>query len=187
LGIVWIAAHSPHAKGRVERSFQTAQDRLVKGLRVAGVRTLEEANRYLEEEFVAWWNQHLMVVPANAADAHRALGATHDLSGSLCHVDSREVDNDYTIRLDGKRYRIVSDAMPTGLRSLPQEHAGLPEEAVTAHVAGGGRSLAHAGRARLIAKFHKERRAKAARRSSDLRAFYIRRPLLGDFTKADLS
>jgi hypothetical protein len=52
LSIVWIAAHSPQAKGRVERSFQTAQDRLVKGLRVAGVTTLEEANRYLHEEFL---------------------------------------------------------------------------------------------------------------------------------------
>ena len=52
LGIVWIGAHSPQAKGRVERSFQTAQDRLVKGLRVAGAKTLEQANAYLETEFV---------------------------------------------------------------------------------------------------------------------------------------
>jgi transposase len=52
LGIGWIAAHSPQAKGRVERSFQTAQDRLVKGLRVAGARTLEEANSYLEAEYL---------------------------------------------------------------------------------------------------------------------------------------
>jgi transposase len=116
LGIAWIPAHSPQAKGRVERSFQTAQDRLVKGLRVAGVRTLEEANRYLEKEFLPWWNQHLVVAPANPADAHRALGAAHDLAASLCYVEHREVDNDYTIRLDGKRYRIESKAMPTGLR-----------------------------------------------------------------------
>lgn len=116
LGITWIAAHSPQAKGRVERSFQTAQDRLVKGLRVAGAGSLEEANRYLEQEFLPWWNQHLVVAPANPADAHRALGAEHDLAASLCSVESREVDNDYTIRLDGKRYRIVSHAMPTGLR-----------------------------------------------------------------------
>ena len=116
LGMAWIAAHSPQAKGRVERSFQTAQDRLVKGLRVAGARTLEEANRYLEEEFVPWWNQHLTVEPANPADAHRALGETHDLSASLCYVESREVANDYTIRLDGKRYRIESKPMPAGLR-----------------------------------------------------------------------
>jgi len=43
LGVVWIAAHSPQAKGRVERNFGTAQDRLVKGLRVAGAKTLEQA------------------------------------------------------------------------------------------------------------------------------------------------
>ena len=116
LGITWIPAHSPQAKGRVERSFQTAQDRLVKGLRVAGARTLEEANRYLSEEYLPWWNQHLVVEPANPADAHRPLGATHDLAASLCYVESREVDNDYTIRLDGKRYRIVCKAVPAGLR-----------------------------------------------------------------------
>jgi len=75
LGITWIAAHSPQAKGRVERSFQTAQDRLVKGLRVAGVKTLAEANRHLEQEFLPWWNQHLVVMPVNPADAHRPLDA----------------------------------------------------------------------------------------------------------------
>jgi transposase InsO family protein len=48
LGIAWIAAHSPQAKGRVERNFGTAQDRLVKGMRVAGVKTLEQANQYAE-------------------------------------------------------------------------------------------------------------------------------------------
>jgi hypothetical protein len=53
LDIVWIPAHSPQAKGRVERGFSTAQDRLVKGLRVAGVRTLEQANMYLERQFLS--------------------------------------------------------------------------------------------------------------------------------------
>src|SRR6202521_2805174 len=56
LGITWIAAHSPQAKGRVERNFKTAQDRLVKGLRVAGAKTIEQANAYLETEFTPWWN-----------------------------------------------------------------------------------------------------------------------------------
>jgi biotin operon repressor len=51
LDIEWIAAHSPQAKGRVERGFGIAQDRLVKGLRVAHAKTLEEANAYLENEF----------------------------------------------------------------------------------------------------------------------------------------
>ena len=116
LGIVWIPAHSPQAKGRVERSFGTAQDRLVKGLRVAGTRTLDEANQYLEEEFLPWWNQHLVIAPATAADAHRTLGPEHDLAASLSRVESRQVDNDYTFALDGQRHRITNAPMPAGLR-----------------------------------------------------------------------
>lgn len=107
LGITWIAAHSPQAKGRVERSFQTAQDRLVKGLRVAGARTIEEANRYLEQEFVPWWNQHLVVVPANPTDAHRRLEAAHDLPSALSHVETRQLTNDYTFQFQGTRYQMV--------------------------------------------------------------------------------
>jgi len=107
LGIVWIAAHSPQAKGRVERSFSTAQDRLVKGLRVAGAKTMEEANRYLGQEFLPWWNQHLTVAPANPTDAHRRLGPEHNLAASLSRVETRLVDSDYTIRLDTKIYLIA--------------------------------------------------------------------------------
>src|SRR6202011_4116368 len=65
LAIPWIAAHSPQAKGRIERSFGTAQDRLVKGLRVAGVKTIEQANQYLQEDYLVWWDQELTVEPAN--------------------------------------------------------------------------------------------------------------------------
>jgi hypothetical protein len=57
LGIGKIPAHSPQAKGRIERSFQTMQDRLVKGLRRAAASSLEEANRYLQQQFVAEWNE----------------------------------------------------------------------------------------------------------------------------------
>jgi transposase len=116
LGVLWIGAHSPQAKGRVERSFGTAQDRLVKGLRVAGANTLEEANRYLQEEFLPWWNQHLVVAPDNPTDAHRPLGKEHDLAAALCVVDTRQVGNDYTIRLDGKLYQIAVGAVRAGLR-----------------------------------------------------------------------
>src|SRR6266571_1051563 len=52
LGIIWIGAHSPQAKGRIERFFGTAQDRLVKGLRLAKAASLEEANTYLEGEYL---------------------------------------------------------------------------------------------------------------------------------------
>lgn len=116
LGIGWQAAHSPQAKGRVERSFGTAQDRLVKGLRVAGVKTLEQANRYLEEEFLPWWNQHLCVEPAQAADAHRPLGPGHDLAAALSRVETRQVGNDYTFRWEGRLYQIARADVRTGLR-----------------------------------------------------------------------
>ena len=116
LNIGWIAAHSPQAKGRVERSFQVAQDRLVKGLRVAGASTLEQANRYLQQEFLRWWNQHLRVLPANPSDAHRALGSEHDLTAALSHVEMRQVDNDYTFRNDNKKYQILRADVRTGLR-----------------------------------------------------------------------
>ena len=116
LGIVWIGAHSPQAKGRVERSFQTAQDRLVKGLRVAGAKTLEQANVYLETEFMPWWNQTLAVDPAGAADAHRPLDQQQSLAASLSYVETRQVNNAYTIQFDNKIYQIARSDIRAGLR-----------------------------------------------------------------------
>lgn len=116
LAIGWTAAHSPQAKGRVERSFRTAQDRLVKGLRVAGAGTVQDANRYLEREFLPWWNQHLTVLPASPTDAHRPLGAQHDLAAILSVVETRTVANDYTFQFQGKQYQIARQDVCTGLR-----------------------------------------------------------------------
>ena len=116
LGIVWKAAHSPQAKGRIERSFKTAQDRLVKGLRLAGAATLEEANAYLEKKFLPWWNKTLRYAPASAEDAHRPLGKEHDLASALSQVESRQVANDYTIRFEGKLYQISRADVRSGLR-----------------------------------------------------------------------
>jgi transposase-like protein len=116
LHVVWIPAHSPQAKGRVERQFLTAQDRLVKGMRVSGARTIEEANAYLEEEFLPWWNRTLTVDPAHAADAHRPLGKEHDLEAILSHVEQRQVTNDYTVRYSGKVYQIDRQDIRVGMR-----------------------------------------------------------------------
>jgi transposase len=116
LQIAWIAAHSPQAKGRIERAFSTAQDRLVKGLRLARAITLEQANQYLQKKFLPWWNQTLKVQPASLADAHRALGRDHDLASSLSHIESRRVANDYTIRHQGKLYQIARSGIRPGLR-----------------------------------------------------------------------
>jgi transposase len=116
LGITWIAAHSPQAKGRVERNFGTAQDRLVKGMRVAGVKTIEQANEYLTNDYLAWWERELTVEAANRDDAHRPLEKSHNLAASLSHVETRQVRNDYTLRWDGRLYQIERQAVVSGLR-----------------------------------------------------------------------
>ena len=92
------------------------QDRLVKGLRVAGAKTLEQANAYLVSEFLPWWNTTLTVAPANGSDAHRPLGKEHPLEASLSYVETRQVNNDYTIRYGGKIYQIERQDICTGLR-----------------------------------------------------------------------
>jgi transposase len=116
LGIAWIPPHSPQAKGRVERNFGTAQDRLVKGMRVAGVKTLEQANQYLEENYLVWWERELTVEPVHSDDAHRPLDKSHRLEASLSHVEMRQVRNDYTIPLDAELYQIERQAVVSGLR-----------------------------------------------------------------------
>jgi len=116
LGINWIAAHSAQAKGRVERTFGTAQDRLVKGMRLAGVRTIEQANEYLRNDYLVWWERELTVAAANPDDAHRPLEKSHNLAASLSHVETRQVRPDYTVRWDGKFYRIERRAIVPGLR-----------------------------------------------------------------------
>jgi transposase len=116
LGIGWIAAHSPQAKGRIERFFGTAQDRLVKGLRIARVSTLKAANDYLEQEYLPLWNRRFTVEPTKAANAHRGLEPEHDLAAILSHVEERVVTNDYTIRYGGRFYQIGRAEIRPGLR-----------------------------------------------------------------------
>ena len=73
LGIEWIAAHSPQAKGRIERLFATLQDRLVKEMRLAGIASLAAANHFLETRFIPQWEGRFSVVPRNPRNAHRRL------------------------------------------------------------------------------------------------------------------
>jgi transposase len=101
---------------KVEAVHPWRPRRSCRGELVAGARTLEEANRYLEQEFLPWWNQHLVVTPANPTDAHRPLGAEHDLASALSRVETRQVNNDYTIQLDGQFYQIEHGAIRAGLR-----------------------------------------------------------------------
>lgn len=115
LGMEWIAAHSPQAKGRVERCFGTLQDRLVKALRRAGICALEQANIYLENEFLPMWNSRFARPPACEVDAHRPIGAIQ-LPSVLSIARTRQVANDYTVSWEGVRWRIPKAAVRPGLR-----------------------------------------------------------------------
>lgn len=116
LGIEWIGAHSPQAKGRQERFFGTAQDRLVKGLRKAGVNTEEGANQYLERVYLPLWQQRFTCPPANSIDAHRPLLPVHNLDAILSRQEIRHVGQDYTLRFAGKLWLIERDQIRPGLR-----------------------------------------------------------------------
>ena len=91
LNIEWIAAHSPQAKGRIERSFKTAQDRLVKGLRRVGAKDVETANGYLEQVFLPLWNERFRHPPQLAGDAHRRVPKGMNLDSVLSIRMSRTV------------------------------------------------------------------------------------------------
>jgi transposase len=116
LGIGWIAAYSPQAKGRVERSFGTDQDRLVKHLRLAKVKTLQDANRFLEAEYWPEWNERFARPLEGVVDMHRELTPQLDLASALSHVEHRMVSNDYTFSFAGRRYQIARQQVKAGMR-----------------------------------------------------------------------
>jgi hypothetical protein len=117
LNIEWIAAHSPQAKGRIERAFQTAQDRLVKGLRQVGAKDLETANAYLEQVFLPLWNRRFRRQSQLAGDAHRALQPGTNLDSVLSIRESRRVSADYTVRWEGVIYRVKREQITAGMRA----------------------------------------------------------------------
>ena len=106
LNVGLIQAHSPQAKGRVERNFGTSQDRLVKELRLLGISTLEEGNRYLEDVYLDYWNRRFAVEPATARNAHRKLPKKADLEALFADTVTRSVYNDFTIRYENQRWQI---------------------------------------------------------------------------------
>jgi hypothetical protein len=105
LGVEHILAYSPQARGRSERTNRTLQGRLVNELRVANVRSIEAANRYLIEHFLPTYNDEFGCSPAESVSAFVPLG-TAQLESILCHEEERCVARDNTVQLDGVRMQI---------------------------------------------------------------------------------
>ena len=109
LEIELILANSAQAKGRIERDFSTSQDRLIKEMRVAGISTMEEANRFLEEVYIPFWNERFAVEPADPSDLHRPLPDDVNLKRLFSSTEARSVTNDFTIRYKNVRYQICEE------------------------------------------------------------------------------
>lgn len=114
LGIEVILAHSPQAKGRVERGFRTHQDRLVKELRLAGISTMEQANEFLWKVYIPDHNHRYSIDPAEPVDVHKPLLPEHDLAAILSVQIQRQVQNDFTIQ-HRKRFYQLEEKQPVRL------------------------------------------------------------------------
>jgi transposase len=107
LGIQLIYANSPQAKGRVERSNQTHQDRLVKEMRLAGVNTIEEANKFLEE--TNYWERHnkkFAIQPASPENAHKESISEKCLDRVLCFKETRIVSKNLEFQYENVIYQV---------------------------------------------------------------------------------
>ena len=111
LGVKIVTAQSPQAKGRVERSNGTHQDRLVKELRLENIDNLKEANTLLESTYLAELNERFAIEPESEVDLHRTVEEGLDLKRVFCFKKDRVVDNDWTIRWKRRIFQIVKDNM----------------------------------------------------------------------------
>ena len=121
LGIEWIAAQSPQAKGRIERLFATLQDRLVKEMRLAGIASIQGANHFLEIHFLPEWEQRFTVAARNPRNAHRRLGREQHLEEILSVRVARKVAQDHTVSWDGNRWGLLREEVCAGLRGAAVE------------------------------------------------------------------
>jgi transposase len=106
LSITIVKAYSPQAKGRVERKHQIFQDRFLKDLKLYGIKTIEEANQYLENEFLSFINLKFSVIPKDAENAHRNAAIYGDLDEIICWKIKRQVRNDWTIRYRNEYFQL---------------------------------------------------------------------------------
>jgi len=119
LGVTILHAHSPQAKGRVERLFRTFQDRVIKEWRLARIRTIPAANAFLET-YLPRYNQRFRVAPAAAADLHRPCPGPTVLAQALCRKTPRTVQPDGTVVCERQWFQVDEPHYPK--RVVLEEH-----------------------------------------------------------------
>lgn len=121
LGIEWIAAHSPQAKGRIERLFETLQNRFVMEMRLTGIDSIAAANHFLEVHFLPQWEERFSVAPRNPRNAHRRLNRDQCLEEILSVRVGRRVADDHTVSWDGNRWGVPREEVCAALRGAQVE------------------------------------------------------------------
>jgi len=104
LGINIIPANSPQAKGRIEVTFRLFQDRLIKEMRLAGIKNYDEANKFLLEKFLPWYNSRFT---HEAESAYMPLPKDKNLDLVFCIKKERVVNNDNTVQIYGQTIQIL--------------------------------------------------------------------------------
>lgn len=109
LAVQLITAHSPQAKGRVERLFETLQDRLVKEMRLAGISNPDKGNTFLEEIFISKFNERFAIPPEKEGNVHRPLTKIdkQNLNRILSIQSTRKINNDFTIQFKNNWYQLA--------------------------------------------------------------------------------
>lgn len=122
LGIEHIAAYSPEARGRSERAFATLQDRLVKELKLAGITTVEAANRFIAEVYLPDHNARFAKPPEQPESAF-VLASLEQVQDILCRQEERVVGNDNTVSYLGLSLQIPPSPMrPHFVRARVRVH-----------------------------------------------------------------
>lgn len=106
LNIEVIRAYSPQAKGRVERKHRVFQDRFVKDLKLYNIRTIEQANDYLQTKFLNKINEKFSQDPSGGTDSHRDPSPYGDLNQIFCWNYPRKLKNDWTVQFENDYYQI---------------------------------------------------------------------------------
>jgi len=119
VSIQLITAHSPEAKGRIERLFGTLQDRLVKEMRLANISTPEQGNIFLKEVFVPAFNNKFAVLPAKEGNIHKPLlkEEKEQIHNIFSIHEVRRINLDFTIQFKNNWYQLT-EIQPTTVRPL---------------------------------------------------------------------
>lgn len=134
-----ITTSSAEAKGRIERVWNTTQDRLIPELRLAGITTMLDSNRYLDQVYLAkYWHQRNTVQARDEVSRYRPLKSHENLDNIFCIKHARQIRSDHTVTFENQFYKI-----------LDRQYGSLKKKDITVHVYEDGTIAMYLGHIKL--------------------------------------